>query len=284
MDSMQDATTSDELFDDDQFLAVIEPAASLPRHVRPETAAIVTLCTLAKRLTPGESQHLLDALPSSIQHLFVTCMQRGGRPVEKLDDAGFLDQIAHRLEVTPAHAELVADKIFNVVRARIPIEVTRHVAAQLPGDLSDLWLGERALIVDVVTHPEGSPQLALLGEIYDAVPLPIGVTPTDALSAVLCAFSRRVSGGERRDLLYGLPEDVRPLVDRCLLARGELAEVFGRDQLVARVADELATTPELAEDIIAAVFLAVKHQLPTKEIDDVASQLPLDLRGTWISA
>jgi uncharacterized protein (DUF2267 family) len=283
MDSLQDVTSGQRI-DDDQFLAVIEAAASLPRQVRPETAAIVTMCTLARRLTPGQARQLLDALPSSVRMMFAPCMQRGGEMVEKIDDAGFLDLVAHRLELTPAHAEIIADAIFKAVRALLPIEVIRHVATQLSGDLSDLWLGEREPIFDAMTQAEGSPQLALLGEIYDAVPLPIGVTPTDALSAVLCAFTRRVSGGESLDLLLGLPEDVRPLVDRCFLHRGELAEVFGRDQLVARVADELATSPRLAEDIIDAAFTAVKHQLPEKEIDDVASQLPPDLRATCIAA
>jgi uncharacterized protein (DUF2267 family) len=283
MDTLQHVAPPPQYADDDQFLAVIESGASLPRHVRPQTAAIVTMCTLARCLTPGQSHRLLEALPTSIRPIFVRCMDRDGQLVEKLDDAEFLDRMAHRLELTPAHAELVAYAVFNAVRARIPSEVIRNVATQLHKSLVGLWLGDRRPAFDVA-QAEGGAGLALLEEIYDAVPLPIGITPTDALSSVLCGLGARLSGGESRDLLLALPEELRPLVERCLVRRTERAAVFGGDELVARVADDLATTPLLAKAIIGAVFVAVKHQLPAKEIDDVASQLPPDLRETWISA
>lgn len=276
--------TPHALVDEQWFLELIEERADLPRDLPPRTAATLTICTLAERLTPGQAQHLFDALPPEIQPLFASCRVPYGRPVSKLDDATFLDALAGRLGVTPAHAELIADTVFRAVRTLLPAAVIDHVAVQLPRDLSDLWLGRRAIFAAPTTSFDTA-QWELLTDISDAVPLPIGVQPEDALAAVMCTFSSRLSGGEVRDLLLALPAQVRPLVEHCMLTRDERPGVLrDRHDIVMHVADELATSPELAEQIIAAVLTAVKRLIPIKEQGDIASQLPRDLRTLWDEA
>ncbi len=269
------------LVDEQWFLEVIDERADLPRGLPPRTAATLTMCTLAERLTPGQVEHLFDALPRELQPLFRSCRAPYGRPVSRFDDATFLDALGGRLGVTPAHAELIADSVFRAVRTLLPAAVIDHVAVQLPRDLSDLWLGRRAIFAAPTTSFDTA-QWELLTDITDSVPLPIGVHPEDALTAVMCAFSRRLSGGEARDLLLALPAPVRPLVEHCVLTRDERPGILrDRRELVLHVADELATSTQLAEQIIAAVLTAVKRLIPIKEQGDIASQLPRDLRTLW---
>lgn len=265
-----------------RFLQAIASHAQLPAHVSPATAAAVAVCTLATRLTRGQAHQVLAALPSPIQPLFQACIAHRAGRVAELDDAGFLRRIADRIDVSPAHAELICSSVFRALRAELSGEVVQHVASQLPRDLSDLWTGTRALaaVASVVTNARHE----LLAEIADRAPLPIEITAGEAFSAVMCNFSQRLSGGEARDVLLGLPEAVRPLIERCVTHRDEEGAVFDRDGLMNSVADELGTTPSIAEQIVVGVFAAVKQVLPAREVHDVASQLPPDLRDLWITA
>jgi uncharacterized protein (DUF2267 family) len=262
------------------FLDSVEARARLPRHVSAATAVAVTICTLASRLTRGQAFQLLTALPPPLQPLVEPCIAHRYGPVADLDDAGFLQRIAERLDVSPAHAEHLSDAVFSAVRAVLPPEVNDHVAHQLPRDLRDLWLGARRPVADVEA-PELNPRLELLAEIEDRAPLPFGVSAVDALAAVVCTFSRRLSGGEARDVFLGLPDEVRSLVDRCLAGRDEGADVFDRGQLLARVASVLGTPAPVTEEIVCVVLAALQRVLPAKEIRDVGSQLPTDLRDLW---
>jgi uncharacterized protein (DUF2267 family) len=262
------------------FLETVAARARLPRHVSAATATAVTMCTLVSRLTRGQAFQLLATLPEPVQPLLEPCVTHRYGPVAELDDAAFLQRIADRLEVSPAHAEQISDAVFATIRAVLPPEVNDHVARQLPHDLRDLWLGTRA--PTATDEPLGEdPRLELLAEIEDRAPLPFGVSAVDALAVVVCAFSRRLSGGEARDVFLGLPDDVRELVDRCVADREEAAEPLDRERLIASVSDTLGAPTPIAEEITCVVLSALQRFLPTKEIRDVASQLPTDLRDLW---
>jgi uncharacterized protein (DUF2267 family) len=47
------------------------------------------------------------------------------------------------------------------------------------------------------------------------------------------------------------------------------------------VAEDLDRSPEEVEPTIRAVFAAVRAQLPEKEAEDVAGQLPAELDALW---
>lgn len=271
------------LTDADWFLAAIAARANLPRDVPVREAATITMCTLAERLTPGQVRHVYDALPAEIRPLFAPCLVPHGRPATKLDDADFLDLLANRLGLSPAHAELVADSVFRVMREALPPQVVDNVTVQLPGDLEDLWLGTRPPSPDAVI-PYDTALWELLTDITDGVPLPVGIDASDALASVMCAFSQRLSGGEARDVFLGLPPAVRPFLEHCLLRHEEHAAVFDREALVERVAEDLGMSHRDAEHVVRVVLTAVKRMLPVKEQDDIASQLPMDLRALWEAA
>jgi uncharacterized protein (DUF2267 family) len=108
------------------------------------------------------------------------------------------------------------------------------------------------------------------------------VKPEDAIRAVMCNFSRHVSGGEARQVFQQLPQSVHPLLERCMVHRGESAKRFGRDELLTRVAEHLEIPLDVAEQVTAAVLRTISANLPAKEVHDVASQLPADLRDLWV--
>jgi uncharacterized protein (DUF2267 family) len=138
-------------------------------------------------------------------------------------------------------------------------------------------------ISDLATVSGGVARQEVLAEIEERAPLPKGITSADAFSAVMCTFAQRMSGGEARDVLLGLPDTLRPLVTQCLAHRGEPATPFDGPQFLKRLGEHLGTTALVAEQIARAVFAAVKRILPDKEVGDVASQLPWELRDLWVS-
>ncbi len=268
----------------ERVTSAVASSARLPPEVLAEDAIASVMCALVDRLTAGETHHLFEALPSSMRSLFATCVRhRGGQPTMKLDRAAFLERVAEHLGVTPAHAEIVCETVFDAVRNELPDELVGDIAHQLPRGLQELWLsGPR-----IESRPAEATLSAVdarrmaLEAIDDSVALPEGVMSADAFAAVMCSLSQRVSGGEARELVLGLPETMRGLVDRCALHREEEADVFGHDELLRRVAVHLQLDPGSVEPIVRAVFAAVKRVLPEKATFDIGSQLPLDLRDLW---
>jgi uncharacterized protein (DUF2267 family) len=110
-----------------------------------------------------------------------------------------------------------------------------------------------------------------------------GMRGTDAAAAVLCVLAQRLSRGEARDLVAGLPESLRPRVQACARHRGERGEAFDYDEFRRRVAAHLDISEPDAEDTARAVFAAVRRTLPLKEQRDIIDQLPRDLEQLWRS-
>lgn len=246
------------------------------------------MSVLAKRLTPGEAHELLEALPPYLQTPFRQCFIRRGRePVTKLDRAQAVAHVADSLGVTPGQAEVIATAVLCAMHAEVAPGLARNVARQLPGDLSALWLASSPVAPPRIPAPGtvgGSTRQLVEDEIERRARLPDNVTPDAAFKAVMDIFSQRLSGGEAFDVLLGLPDDLRRLTEGSVLGRDEHASVFGRDTLVGAIALRLRIAHDDAEAIVFAVLAAVKCVLPVKEIDDVADELPADLRDLWLAA
>lgn len=267
----------------DPFFEIVETEALLPANVTVHDAIRAVMSTLVNRLTAGEAYELLEALPASVRPLVETAVrERDGKPILRLGRAELLARVADELGVTPVHAEHLCAAVFSAARAELPPVIEEHVAGQLPRELSELWRTPPAALTQrwSPTGADARHELAL--DIENHAALPPGVSAGVAFSAVMCALADRLSGGEARDVLLSLPESIRPLVDRCMLHRDEPGIVFGRDGLVDRVAEHLAIDDDEAVPVIRAVFDAVRRLLPWKEVHDVASQLPPDLRDLWM--
>lgn len=264
----------------------VAETARLPATLAVEDAVGAVMCALTERLTVGQAHQVLARIPPPIAPMFDFCvLHRAGKPTAKVDRAELVAKVGEHLGLTPAHAELVCSAVFAAVRAELPAEVVMAVAAQLPHGLKELWLGSPIVAPDLDT--DGAPEdawRAIETDLDRRASLPPHVTPGAAFAAVMCCFARRLSAGEVRHVLLGLPASVRTLVDRCARHRGERAAVFGRDELLQDVAEHLAASPEDAERITLEVLRAVKRALPQLTSVEVASQLPSDLFELWEAA
>lgn len=120
-----------------------------------------------------------------------------------------------------------------------------------------------------------------LRDVDRAAVLPARVSAADATKAVTCALTMRVAGGEARDVLGSLPVSVHALLRPCDRHRNAPAVPFSREAFVRRVAEHLGVSEADAEGIAFGVFSALRARLPMKEAEDVASQLPKELREQW---
>ncbi len=110
---------------------------------------------------------------------------------------------------------------------------------------------------------------------------PEGFSALEAIDAVMCVFLARLSEGEAKDVVAGLPDPLRGLLRPCAL-HGERPEPLRREGFLQRVAEHLGTQDTaVAADVSQVVFAAIKTELKQKEINDVASQLPRDLVDLW---
>ena len=267
------------------FVREVARRAPLPAHVTVEAAVSFVTCALAERLTGGGAHEMRDALPQAIASLLDHCVEDRTGPPSTMDRAELVARTADWLGVTPKTGERICSGILSVVREWLPPPVGDRVAAQLPAGLKDLWFTTPDR--DAVPTAPGEPELLhaqIYAEVERAAVLPPNVDVADAFMGVMCIFSQRLSGGEARQVLLGLPSSLRPLVTTCMLHRAEWADVFDERELMRRVAEHLGTTPSDAERVVRAVLRAVKHCLPEKEVEDTASQLPNDLRTLWTEA
>ena len=99
-----------------------------------ERSAVAVLSVLERRVLPGGARHLEAQLPSKLRELLVHSAQsRFGR-------VAFLRMVAGELGIEPEAAEPIVRAVFRAVRAKISDGEARDVAAELPGDLAELWL------------------------------------------------------------------------------------------------------------------------------------------------
>lgn len=269
-----------------RFVLDVASRAALPAHLTAEAATTAVMCAITERLTRGGAFKLSNALPAPISQLFQRCVEQHTGPVAPIDRATLLERTAEHLGVIPARAEVICCSVLHAVRQRLPPEVADDVAAQLPGDLKELWYAEPPL-APTTTVPETEAEAVraeVFAEIERTGELPRGIDGAAAFMAVMCIFSQRLSGGEARHVLLGLPSTLRPLVTSCMIHRDEPATPFDRSELFRRVSEHLGTNADVATDITRAVFAAVKRCLPIKDIEDAGSQLPPDLRDVWLGA
>lgn len=115
----------------------------------------------------------------------------------------------------------------------------------------------------------------------------VGKFPSDeeaevAAVSVLCTLEQRILGEEAQDMEAQLPARLRELLSRCdRHASGPPPDKFGRDEMLQRVSEDCGVQPEHAEPLVRAVFSALQAQISEGELQQVAEQLPEDLRDLW---
>lgn len=95
-----------------------------------------------------------------------------------------------------------------------------------------------------------------------------------ATRATLRTIGERITRGEADDLAAQLPPEAAPYLEAT--ERG--AERFDLDEFLRRVAERAGVEAEDSERLASAVFLALGRALTREEMDDLAAQLPRDIR------
>lgn len=213
--------------------------------------------------------------------------------------------VAEKIETTASVTLEKQEKGFSVThvhlttRARVPdanarvfyeaaktakenCPISRVLKAEISVD-AELETGERHP-ASVLTPGKSGKKQEFLRKISESVRLPRGVNSEKAVKTVLCTLSSHLTQGEAKDLAASLPEDLRSLLDACVTQRGERPMSFNRDQFNRVVGEYLHITADQAEELSREIFKMVRDYLPEKEISDIASQLPKDLKALWKAA
>jgi uncharacterized protein (DUF2267 family) len=112
--------------------------------------------------------------------------------------------------------------------------------------------------------------------------LPRRAEATRAVEAVMCALAQRTSHPDFDPLRELLPDPFRSGLAACERhAVAPRAEFSTPEEFYEIVAEDLDRSPEEVEPTVRAVFAAVRAQLPEKDAEDVASQLPRELEMLW---
>jgi uncharacterized protein (DUF2267 family) len=93
-----------------------------------------------------------------------------------------------------------------------------------------------------------------------------------ATRATLQTLAERITRGEADDLAAVLP----PALAAWLHKPGPAAEAFDAEEFLRRVAERAGLDMARAESAARAVFTALGHAVPARELDDAAAQLPRD--------
>ena len=105
-----------------------------------------------------------------------------------------------------------------------------------------------------------------------------------AAASVLCALEQRLSSDEVKDLESQLPANLRDLLVRCERHEGNPSREFALGDLYDMVCEDLGMRQEDVPPVVRAVFRALKDQISEGESEDVAAQLPADIKEVWWNA
>jgi uncharacterized protein (DUF2267 family) len=94
-----------------------------------------------------------------------------------------------------------------------------------------------------------------------------------ATRATLQTLAERITRGEADDLAAVLAPELAAWLHK----PGPAAESFDAEEFLRRTAERSQLDLATAERAARAVFTALQHAVPRKELDDVAAQLPRDL-------
>jgi uncharacterized protein (DUF2267 family) len=98
----------------------------------------------------------------------------------------------------------------------------------------------------------------------------------EALTAgTLRTLAERISRGEAEDLAAQLPSELQGH----LVKPQEPAEPFGLEEFLRRISERTGLDRDEVFAQVGAVFATLREAVTPGELDDVAAQLPQDLRG-----
>ncbi len=102
-----------------------------------------------------------------------------------------------------------------------------------------------------------------------------------AAIAVVSALQRRIQPGQVRHLQAQLPRRLVAFLPPQLDLAPGVRRRFGRAALLQTVANDLHMDVSEVEPIVRSVIAAMRDRISEGQADDVANNLPEDLRALW---
>lgn len=275
----------------------IERSGTLPAGIAAFDAADTVLCALEMRLPRADAQDVANALPPALRRILARCVVHPtDLPMISLDELGFLRLIATELKILVEEAKRLTRAVFEAVQQLIPEDEIWDVRNRLPRELDTLWYpynqSNREPFEpppslepeDLAERPVEEPTEKILYEIELSGILPIGVSATDAVQAVLCTLSLELTGGELEELTRLAPRTLRNLLNRCARHRGERPQTVHEEATFLRhVANHLGVDVRSAQRISRMVFAALRGRLPPAEVPKIDNRIPRSVRRLWSS-
>jgi uncharacterized protein (DUF2267 family) len=180
----------------------------------------------------------------------------------------FIRTIQHKAEASWDEAERAAAATLTTLAERLSAGEARDVADELPPEARQ-WLASADADAEAFTVDE------FLRRVAEREDVDLETAERHA-RAVFVALIRNLSRQERRDMLAELPKDFeRLLVDP---ERSPAPEPLPTEEFLARVADHAAVDLDTARAATEAVLATLAERIAGGEVDDLAEQLPDDLR------
>jgi uncharacterized protein (DUF2267 family) len=102
-----------------------------------------------------------------------------------------------------------------------------------------------------------------------------------AAVSVLCLLEQRIQAGEAKDLNAQLPFKLQELLQRCPRHAKDSPRRFGADEFLQMISEDLDCSKQEAEGYARAVVSTVRSHVSEGEAEQVAANLPSDLRALW---
>lgn len=270
--------------DSSQFYRELEASGAVPEGVSPSEAASAVLCTLAARLSGGEAQDLVASLPARLRPLLDSCPRHPQANPEAFDRETFLHRVDGHLNIGFAASVDLSRAVFAAVRRQLPDEQIFDIESQLPRDLVELWTPIGVPVPDSPPspgRPAEEPTETIFREVDESGTLPPQTSAPDAVSAVVCALAKQLTGGEARELAEVSPPTLHAMIEHCGAHRDEQPESFDRPSFDQYVADHLGIDPAAADRITRAVFAALRGRIPPTERAQIDNRLRRDMLALW---
>lgn len=112
-------------------------------ELEPEEAAEAVFCTLARRLSGGTAQRLVEQLPEDVRDLFSRCPRRAQDNAPKGSKDDFYLEVAEHLMVDPDDVRRIISGVFYALHTQITERESRSIERELPSDISYTWVAAR---------------------------------------------------------------------------------------------------------------------------------------------
>jgi uncharacterized protein (DUF2267 family) len=127
----------------------------------------------------------------------------------------------------------------------------------------------------------GTDRKAFFRKMFERLPEDADHAYVQALGGALV---ERLSSGTARRLVESLPVDLRPLFAATPEHRGVKKGEGRKSDFYLEVAEQLNVNPDEVRRLLHAFFAALHGQITDQLAHSIASELPVDLTGTFIDA